>query len=336
VEKRLGISENKAMKLLISTFVTLLLLGFAGSSYGQDANNAESIVDGLSRLAEMHEQGLLTEAEFTAAKGKLLGASNNSAAMTTTDPVIAIEDTIKISDDLSAVNDATVNAGNAEEQEIVFQPAIFGEFKKQFISKIKIPSNYNDFSIIIRCSGAIRANGRFANGVQAICDQQDNSVGLEGQSFSFIFSQISKASKNLQVEPASVNGIKKNIWFNFHVNINKADGRLSITVNENHLINASLLGTEYIASQRYEPSKIPFITNCLRRRNSVTIGANVSSTGSASGYNIIGNDNPSNSCVRSVERTIEESGFIPAFVDAQPVNSVWTELFYRSGGVHNL
>ena len=140
----------------------------------------------------------------------------------------------------------------------------------------------------------------------------------------------------------SVNEIKKNIWFNFHVNINKADGRLSITVNENHLINASLLGTEYIASQRFEPSKIPFISNCLRRstyvrrRNSVTIGANVSSTGSASGYNIIGNDNPSNSCVRSVERTIEESGFIPAFVDAQPVNSVWTELFYRSGGVHNL
>ena len=334
MDERLGISENKAMKLLISTFVTLLLLGFAGSSYGQDANNAESIVDGLSRLAEMHEQGLLTEAEFTAAKGKLLGAFNNSAAMTTTDP--AIEDTIKISDDLSVVNDATVNAGNAEEQEIVFQPAIFGEFKKQFISKIKIPSNYNDFSIIIRCSGAIRANGRFANGVQAICDQQDNSVGLEGQSFSFIFSQISKASKNLQVEPASVNGIKKNIWFNFHVNINKADGRLSITVNENHLINASLLGTEYIASQRFEPSKIPFITNCLRRRNSVTIGANVSSTGSASGYNIIGNDNPSNSCVRSVERTIEESGFIPAFVDAQPVNSVWTELFYRSGRGHSL
>ena len=334
MDERLGISENKAMKLLISTFFTLLLIGFAGGSYGQDANNAESIVDGLSRLAEMHEQGLLTEAEFTAAKGKLLGAFNNSAAMTTTDP--AIEDTIKISDDLSVVNDATVNAGNAEEQEIVFQPAIFGEFKKQFISKIKIPSNYNDFSIIIRCSGAIRANGRFANGVQAICDQQDNSVGLEGQSFSFIFSQISKASKNLQVEPASVNGIKKNIWFNFHVNINKADGRLSITVNENHLINASLLGTEYIASQRFEPSKIPFISNCLRRRNSMTIGANVSSTGSASGYNIIGNDNPSNSCVRSVERTIEESGFIPAFVDAQPVNSVWTELFYRSGGGHSL
>ena len=60
------------MKLLTTTFFTLVLIGSAGGSYGQDANNAESIVDGLSRLAEMHEQGLLTEAEFTAAKGKLL------------------------------------------------------------------------------------------------------------------------------------------------------------------------------------------------------------------------------------------------------------------------
>jgi hypothetical protein len=32
---RLGISENKAMKLPISAFFILLLLGFAGSSYGQ-------------------------------------------------------------------------------------------------------------------------------------------------------------------------------------------------------------------------------------------------------------------------------------------------------------
>ena len=40
MDERLGIPENKAMKLLISTFFTLLLLGFAGGSYGQvtDAN----------------------------------------------------------------------------------------------------------------------------------------------------------------------------------------------------------------------------------------------------------------------------------------------------------
>jgi TPR repeat protein len=35
LKERLGIPENKAMKLLISTFFTLLLIGFAGGSYGQ-------------------------------------------------------------------------------------------------------------------------------------------------------------------------------------------------------------------------------------------------------------------------------------------------------------
>jgi hypothetical protein len=35
VDEKLGLPENKAMKLLISTFFILLLLGFAGGSYGQ-------------------------------------------------------------------------------------------------------------------------------------------------------------------------------------------------------------------------------------------------------------------------------------------------------------
>jgi len=35
VDEWLGLPDNKAMKLLISTFFTLVLLGFAGSSYGQ-------------------------------------------------------------------------------------------------------------------------------------------------------------------------------------------------------------------------------------------------------------------------------------------------------------
>ena len=34
--ERLVIPENKTMKLLISTFFTLLLIGFVGGSYGQD------------------------------------------------------------------------------------------------------------------------------------------------------------------------------------------------------------------------------------------------------------------------------------------------------------
>ena len=35
VDERLGIPENKAMRLLTTTFFTLLLIGSAGGSYGQ-------------------------------------------------------------------------------------------------------------------------------------------------------------------------------------------------------------------------------------------------------------------------------------------------------------
>jgi TPR repeat protein len=46
LDERLGIPENKAMKLLISTFVSLLLIGFAGGVYGQ------SCLEGTKLLAE--------------------------------------------------------------------------------------------------------------------------------------------------------------------------------------------------------------------------------------------------------------------------------------------
>jgi hypothetical protein len=53
-------------------------MALASVSYGQDSNTAESIVDGLSRLAEMHEQGLLDDEEFNAAKRQLLGLSSTA------------------------------------------------------------------------------------------------------------------------------------------------------------------------------------------------------------------------------------------------------------------
>ena len=43
----LGISENKAMKLLISTFSTQLLIGFARNSYGQTVETINHANDGV-------------------------------------------------------------------------------------------------------------------------------------------------------------------------------------------------------------------------------------------------------------------------------------------------
>jgi hypothetical protein len=63
VDERLDIPENKTMKLLISTFFTLLLIGSAGSSYGQ---NTETInLEGVLYVGEVKDglpngQGRLT------------------------------------------------------------------------------------------------------------------------------------------------------------------------------------------------------------------------------------------------------------------------------------
>ena len=47
--EQLGLPENKAMKLFISVFFILLLLGFAGGSYGQTI--APSVMPNLSVLS---------------------------------------------------------------------------------------------------------------------------------------------------------------------------------------------------------------------------------------------------------------------------------------------
>ena len=60
-------------KLITST----LLMVLASVSYGQDANNAESIVDGL---AEMHEQGVLNDEEFNSAKIKCKRNKNDGTS----------------------------------------------------------------------------------------------------------------------------------------------------------------------------------------------------------------------------------------------------------------
>ena len=48
----LGNPDNKAMKLLTSTFVSLLLIGFSGASYGQiSAELDEAVLDALEKYS---------------------------------------------------------------------------------------------------------------------------------------------------------------------------------------------------------------------------------------------------------------------------------------------
>jgi hypothetical protein len=71
LDERLGIFENKAMKLLISTFFTLLLLGFAGGSYGQ------SDFEETKRLAEQGD--LRAQMELGTLYSRGLGIPENDA-----------------------------------------------------------------------------------------------------------------------------------------------------------------------------------------------------------------------------------------------------------------
>jgi len=70
VDERLGIPENHAMKLLISTFFTLLLLGFAGGAYGQTVETI-NYVDGSVYVGEFKYNLRNGQGTFTDANGSV-------------------------------------------------------------------------------------------------------------------------------------------------------------------------------------------------------------------------------------------------------------------------
>jgi hypothetical protein len=59
VDESLGNPENKAMKLLISTFFTLLLIGFAGGSYGQPDFEETKLLAEQGNAFAQHNLGLM-------------------------------------------------------------------------------------------------------------------------------------------------------------------------------------------------------------------------------------------------------------------------------------
>ena len=68
LDERLVISEIKAMKLLISTLFTLLLIGFAGGSYGQDIRTI-TYSDGDVYVGEHKDDKANGQGTYTYASG---------------------------------------------------------------------------------------------------------------------------------------------------------------------------------------------------------------------------------------------------------------------------
>jgi hypothetical protein len=75
VAGRLGIPENKAMKLLTSIFYILLLMGFAGGSYGQSSALTEQLMalkNQKAQLEDILQQSYSPEAIRRRVRGAML------------------------------------------------------------------------------------------------------------------------------------------------------------------------------------------------------------------------------------------------------------------------
>jgi len=211
-----------------------------------------------------------------------------------------------------------------------FQPAVFGDYKQDFISKIEIPELTNAFTITILCSGVISTRGRFDPDKVALCYEVYDIQGLDPDQMEEIVDSVVFATRNLRVNEASVDGKRKRVWFNFHVQIIKQEETLAIKVNENHLRIAEEYGNEYVSAQRYAVRRArgPFCTAPLDMLF-ISVTTVVSEVGLPSQMKITEDINPDKRCLDSINVKLERSAFIPAFFDLEPISSIYIEPFYN-------
>jgi len=226
----------------------------------------------------------------------------------------------------------------------VFQPAVFGEFKDEFLSRINLPRTDKDYSLTVLCSGILRETGTFELGLPAACFLKNeitetNQTSSMAESFVKV---VSRATRRMKANPAIVNGEAKPVWFNFHVTIEKSGNQTNKSVIENHLYNTANLGETYISAQRYlrgKERRRDFPDEC--RVNNVGGGMfafNVASVVDRSGemtqFRVL-EGQADEKCLDSIESYLENSSFVPAHLSNRPVDSIFVE-FYTFGSAFGI
>jgi hypothetical protein len=202
-------------------------------------------------------------------------------------------------------------------------PALFeiDEAKHHFPDLLMFPDVAGNVSIMMLCASQIETSGKMKD---TFCLIRNNTEGVFGDA-------VQKAAKKARLTPASIDGKKQKVYLQFRVEfIKEGDSkRIQVYSNTGDAENVEAYGNDYVAAQRVI-GKEPWMKVCpARAQFGITARAHVSVDGVASsvsmhhGYGIV----PTGTCQQAIIQAIENSPFIPAMVENEPVPSAFVEPF---------
>lgn len=207
------------------------------------------------------------------------------------------------------------------------RPASFDttEEKRKLHDLIKFPEIKGDVDIVLDCVAQVLTTGKLKDHGCYVKDQFDQP-----------FSQaVYDAGKKARMLPATIDGKKRNVFFQFRVAFTQKvideETTQSIKLYPNNGIaeNVEEYGPEHFAAQRVI-GKEPWMKSCPQRARYVVIArAHVDMEGHASSISLEhgGGIVPTGVCQQAIIDTVATSPFTPAMVDGEPVPSTFMEPF---------
>jgi hypothetical protein len=200
-------------------------------------------------------------------------------------------------------------------------PADFGSGEKRLDNLIKFPEIATKVDKEFVCQGILKASGRLSERACFLVESRDTPY-LEA---------IDKAGKKAHFTPAAVDGQKIGIYFMYRVRFTRDDESQQIVLyaNQAYPENLSAYGPDHIAAQR-SVTREQWQKACPTRTRFIVLArAHIAASGEQSSINVThGSGLPiSDTCRAAIVETLEQSVFIPAYADGEPVPSSYLEAF---------
>lgn len=199
-----------------------------------------------------------------------------------------------------------------------FSAAHFGEKLPEFVENLRFPNHSAGSAILIKCGAMVHLSGEMEG---TICFSNDDYV-IENR----IRKVIVRSTRKFRITPATIDGERESVWFNFSVIYEQKGEIKTIEVLENHLYDIESLGPHYTAAQR---SLSKFDLKCFDPKElPISVLANVSAEGQVAQLQF-SKDPQENQCASEIEKIIRNSLYIPATVEGKPAASTYNEVFHH-------
>jgi hypothetical protein len=206
------------------------------------------------------------------------------------------------------------SASLAAEGPLQFTHANFVVGEKSMQNLIEFPDIVSDVDVTITCTAHATAKGRLKNARCSSPTDPDLKFTMA----------VSRKFRSARVTPATVNGKREEVDFQFSVVFKKKGESETIKVYPHNMKNVDRLGLDYIGAQRY--SVHPWPNRCVdfTRDDLIMEVAIINELGVARDFDVMAaNFGMSVACKDGFAAHLENGKWIPALHNGKFIESVW-------------